>query len=50
MASEAETFTELVRSRPCLYDKKDKDYKGSRGVKAKNWCAITNGGQFPYMM
>ena len=40
MSSEVELLIELVRSRPCLYDKKDPNYKDSRGVRANNWADI----------
>lgn len=42
MAEWQELLIELVRNRPCLWDKSHTAYKDSRTIKANNWSDISN--------
>ena len=37
-----EMLIELVRVRPCLFDKSHRDYSDTRGVKQNNWADVAN--------
>lgn len=36
-----ELLIDLVRERPCLWDKRHSDYKDSRTIKTNNWKDVT---------
>lgn len=40
--ADTEYFIELIRARPCLYDKSNPDYKDVRGVRLNNYTDICN--------
>ena len=39
-ASWQEVLIELIRERPCLYDKSHRDYHDSKGVKQNLWLEV----------